>query len=261
LKVQDFPDFQCILGRKIRQTSVNGGHFVFLSRKGRLQVKVTYPDFDQFLEGWKEPVYHFCQLLVQVPQDAQDAVFQTFLYLGALPQALAPEEERWQVFRWAYVSCEDYYYRKARRPIKRAELEKALGRALEEPLWKLLRRPLREKAAFYLLECQRCAPEEAGRALTVSPARVQALSRRAAPEGGEALAGQLAALTPDEGWLEGLSDEVHMRFHERSVGFENGYRRFRLGFAKAAPWLALAAALFCAAAVWYTSTLPPWPEL
>lgn len=224
-------------------------------------MKLAYPDFDQFLERWQVPVYHFCQLLVQVPQDAQDAVFQTFLYLGALPKALEPEAERWSVFRWAFVSCEDYFYRKARRPVRRDVLETVLGRPLEEPLWELLRRPLREKAAFYLMECLGCSDVEAGRALGMSPARARMLGRRCGGEGREALARMVETLAPDEVWLEGLSDDVYLRFHERSVGFENGYRRFRLGFAKAAPWLALAVVALCAAAVWYTSTLPPWPEI
>lgn len=223
-------------------------------------MKLAYPDFDKFLARWREPVYHFCQLLVQVPQDAQGAVFQTFLYLGALPEALGAEEERSEVFRWAYVSCQDYYYRKARRPIQRKELEAALGRPVTDALWALLRRPLRERAAFFLLECQGCTPEEAGRALGVSPARVEALSGRAARDGRRELADQVEAMVPDGAWLDALPDDVYLRFQERSVGFENKYRRFRLGFAKAAPWLALAVVLLCAAAVWYTSTLPPWPE-
>lgn len=216
-------------------------------------MKLAYPDFDQFLERWREPIYRFCQLLVQVPQDARGAVFQTFLYLGALPGALGAEEERAEVFRWAYVSCQDYYYRKARRPIQRKELETALSHPVDGALWALLRRPLRERAAFFLLECQGCAPEEAGRALGVSPARARALSERAARDRREELAVQVGAMAPDGAWLDELPDDVYLRFQERSVGFENKYRLFRLGFAKAAPWLALAVVLLCAAAVWYTA--------
>lgn len=224
-------------------------------------MKLEYPDFDQFLERWKEPVYHFCQLLVQVPEDARGAVFQTFLYLGALPEALDAEEERAQVFRWAYVSCEDYYYRKARRPLRREELEASLGRSVDEGVWALLRRPLREKAAFYLMDALGCDAGEAGRALGVSPARAVRLAGRAAPmRGREELVRNVEAILPDGAWFDDLAGDVYLRFHERSVGFENGYRRFRLGFAKAAPWLALAVVLLCAAAVWYTSTLPPWPD-
>lgn len=224
-------------------------------------MKLLYPDFDGLVERWQRAVYSFCLLLVQTPGDARQAVFQTFLYLGARGELLAPEEERAQVFAYALRSCEDYFYRKGRRPIRRRELEGALAFPVEDGLWHLIRRPLKEKAAFYLVACLGCPAEEAGRALGESAGRVEKLAKGDGAYEREALVQAVSGIAPDPEWAEGLLDELYFRFEERSVGVENRLRDLRLNVDRAVPWVALAVILLCVAAVLYTASLPAPPPL
>lgn len=224
-------------------------------------MKILYPDFDGLVERWQGAVYPFCFLLVQTPGDARQAVFQTFLYLGARAERLAPEEEREQVFAFALRSCEDFFYRKGRRPIRRRELEGAVSFPVEDGLWQLIRRPLKEKAAFYLVACLGCSAEEAGRALREPAGRVERLAQVPGAFGREALVRAVAGIAPDPEWVEGLLDELYFRFEERSVGVENKLRDLRLNVDRAVPWAALAVILLCVAAALYTASLPAPPPL
>lgn len=213
--------------------------------------RVANPNFDGLVERWTLPVYRFCLLLVQVPRDAQAAAFQTFLYLGA-EESPDGWSEGARVFRWALRACEDYYYRRGRRRVRRRELEAASNFPVDGALWYLVNRPLRAKAAFFLLRCLELPPEEAGRALGVSPARAQRLARPGRAYDSRTLAGAAAAIVPDPAWEEGLLDDLYFRFSERSVAVENRLMGLRFAVDRAIPWIALGILLLCAAAVLYT---------
>ena len=75
--------------------------------------------------------------------------------------------------------------------------------------------------------------------------------RRKASRVSEAALKQLRSVSPPADYAEQLSDRVYDRFSERSVGLENTLQAIRMGFADAAPWLALLVLLFFGFSLWY----------
>jgi hypothetical protein len=66
---------------------------------------------------------------------------------------------------------------------------------------------------------------------------------------------ETAVILPDSETADQISDELYLRFEERSVGLENRLRRIRLFMDHAILWIAMGILALCAAAVFYTSRL------
>jgi hypothetical protein len=66
---------------------------------------------------------------------------------------------------------------------------------------------------------------------------------------------ETAVILPDSETADQISDELYLRFEERSVGLENRLRSIRLFMDHAILWIAMGILALCAAAVFYTSRL------
>jgi hypothetical protein len=66
---------------------------------------------------------------------------------------------------------------------------------------------------------------------------------------------ETAVILPDSETADQISDELYLRFEERSVGLENRLRSIRLFMDHAILWIAMGILVLCAAAVFYTSRL------
>jgi hypothetical protein len=66
---------------------------------------------------------------------------------------------------------------------------------------------------------------------------------------------ETAVILPDSETADQISDELYLRFEERSVGLENRLRSIRLFMDHAILWIALGILILFAAAVFYTARL------
>lgn len=216
-------------------------------------MKEMYQNLEAVARAEGAAAYRFCLLLTARPRAAEQAAFQSFLYLAEERGALSAEEERRRLYRALLRASEDAWYRKGSAPLKKEAFEELTGVAPEDALWRLIKRPLKRKAAAFLVHGARFSPEDAAAVLGVRRERVE---KWLAADGGarEAVAA-LAAFAPPGAWDEQLGDDLLMRWQERNVPLENALLRFRSAADRLVPYLALAALLLCAAAVWYTSRL------
>jgi len=200
-----------------------------------------------------ETAYRFCLLLTGSPRRAEQAAFQGFLYLAELKDAPSTEDARLLLYRFLYRASEDAWYRRGSAPLKRAAFEELAGAAVSDDLWRLVKRPLKRKAAVFLAAGACFSAEEAARALGTRRERVE--KWLAGEAGAQALCAELADAAPSGAWAEQLGDDLLMRWQERNVPLENKLLRIRSAADRLAPILALAAVLLCLAAVWYTARL------
>lgn len=212
-----------------------------------------YQNIEKLARADGGTLYRFCLLLTGRPQKAERAAFQSLLYMAEETEPLSAAEERRALYRHAFRAAEDEWYRKSAAPMKKAAFEELAGVAVSDALWRLMKRPLRRRGAVFLVSCARFSAEDAAAALRVRTARVE--KWLAAEEDAPALCAALEALAPEPAWEEQLGDDLLLRCQERNVPLENRLLRFRSAADRLVPYLALAAALLCAAAVWYTSRL------
>ena len=197
--------------------------------------------------------YRFCLLLTAQPRKAEQAAFQSFLYLAETGGALSAAEERRRLYRALFRASEDAWYRKSSAPLKKEAFAELTGAAPSGALWRLMKRPLRRKAAAFLVYGARFSAEDAAAVLGIRRERVE--KWLAADRGAQEAVAALGAFAPPDAWEEQLADNVLMRWQERNVPFENALLRFRSTADRLVPYLALAVLLLCAAAVWYASRL------
>lgn len=212
-----------------------------------------YQNTEELARAEGGTLYRFCLLLTGRPQKAEEAAFQSLLYMAEETGLLSAAQERRALYRHAFRAAEDAWYRKSAAPMKKAAFEEFAGVAVSDALWRLMKRPLRRKAAVFLASCAHFSAEDAAAVLHVRLARVE--KWLAAEKGAHALQAESDALAPAPAWEEQLDDNLLMRCQERNVPLENALLRFRSAADRLVPYLALAAALLCAAAVWYTSRL------
>lgn len=216
-------------------------------------MRELYQNLDAVARAEGAAAYRFCLLLTAQPRKAEEAAFQSFLYLAEERGALSAEEERRLLYRALLRVSEDAWYRKGSAPLKRQAFEDLTGAAPGAALWRLMKRPLRRKAAAFLVYAARFSPEDAAAVLGVRRKRVERWL--AADDGAREAVAALDAFAPQGAWEEQLADNVLMRWQERNVPVENALLRFRSAMDRLVPYLALAALLLCAAAVWYTARL------
>ena len=216
-------------------------------------MRAMYQNLEAVARAEGTTAYRFCLLLIARPHAAEQAAFQSFLRLSEERGALSAREERRRLYRALLRASEDAWYRRGSAPLKRAAFDELTGIASGDALWRLIRRPLKRKAAVFLVYGARFSPEDAAAVLGV---RRERLEKWLAAENGapEAIAA-LDALAPHGAWAEQLGDSVLMRWQERNVPLENALLRFRSAVDRLVPYLALAVLLLCAAAVWYTARL------
>ncbi len=216
-------------------------------------MRTIYQHTEALAHAEGEAVYRLCLLLTLRPAKAERAAFQSFLYLAGETRPLSTEEARHALYRFAYRASEDAWYRKGAAPMKKAAFEELAGVTVSDGLWRLMKRSLKRRAAVFLVHGAHFSVQDAARVLGVRRARAEAWLT--AEEDAEALCGELAEIASAGAWGEQLADNVLMRWQERNVPLENGLLRFRSAADRLVPYLALAALLLCAAAVWYTSRL------
>ena len=214
-------------------------------------MKVMYQNLEAVARAEGAAAYRFCLLLTARPRKAEETAFQSFLFLAEARGALSAEEERRMLYRALLRASEDAWYRKGSAPLKKDAFAELTGVTPDDALWRLMKRPLRRKAAAFLVHGARFSAEGAAAVLGVRQKRVE---KWLAADGGarEAVAA-LADYAPEGPWEEQLADNVLMRWQERNVPFENALLRFRSAADRLVPYLALAAVLLCVAAVWYAS--------
>ena len=214
-------------------------------------MKVMYQNLENAARAEGTAAYRFCLLLTARPRKAEQAAFQSFLHLAEANGTLSAEEERRRLYRALLRVSEDAWYRKGSAPLKKAAFEELTGVASGDALWRLMKRPLRRKAAAFLVYGARFSPPDAAAVLGVRRERVE--KWLAADAFAQEAVAALEAFAPPDSWDEQLADNVLMRWQERNVPLENALLRFRSAADRLVPYLALAALLLCAAAVWYAS--------
>ncbi len=216
-------------------------------------MRTIYPHIEALADAEGETLYSFCLLLTGLTFKAEQAALQSLLYMAGETRPLSAEAERRALYRFAYRASEDAWYRKSAAPMKKAAFEELSGVTVSDALWRLMKRPMKRRAAVWLVCGARFPAQDAAQVLGTRRARVE--TWLAAEEDAEALCAELAAVAPAGAWGVQLADNVLMRWQERNVPLENALLRFRSAVDRLVPYLALAAALLCAAAVWYTSRL------
>ena len=218
---------------------------------------INNPDLDSILNQWQPEIYRFCLLLSCRTEAAEDIMFQTFLYIGAeLPSSRArqsEEETAVHLFRYAFRTCEDYYYRKMRRRPKREQFQESVPFPVSDQLWQVMKLPFKTRAVLLLLACSNFTHEDIVRILPIRPEKVAKLSP--GEEELSRLSALLMTIRQNDMAASQLSGRLAMRFQERNVPLENRLRDIRAWIDHIVIWLAGAIILLCAAAVWYTSRL------
>lgn len=214
-------------------------------------MKIMYQNLEAVARAEGAAAYRFCLLLTAQPRKAEQAAFQSFLYLAEASGALSAAEERLRLYRALLRVSEDTWYRKSSAPLKKDAFAELTGTEPGDALWRLMKRPLRRKAAAFLVYGARFSAEDAAAVLGVRRERVE--KWLAADAFAQEAVAALEAFAPPPAWDEQLADNVLMRWQERNVPLENALLRFRSAADRLVPYLALAALLLCAAAVWYTS--------
>lgn len=214
-------------------------------------MKEMYQNIEAVANAEGAAAYSFCLLLTARPRKAEESALQGFLSLSEERGALSAEEERRRLYRALLRVSEDAWYRRGAAPLKRGAFAELTGRAPGDALWRLMKRPLKRKAAAFLVYGARFSPEDAAAVLGVRQKRVERWL--AADSGAREAIADLGAFAPPDAWWEQLADHVLMRWQERNVPLENALLRFRSAADRLVPYLALAAVLLCVAAVWYAS--------
>ena len=124
-------------------------------------MKEIYQNLEAVARAEAAAAYRFCLLLTAQPRKAEQAAFRSFLHLAEERGALSAEEERLRLYRALLRAAEDTWYRKGSAPLKKAAFEELAGAAPSDALWRLIRRPLRRKAAVFLVYGARFSPEGA----------------------------------------------------------------------------------------------------
>ena len=201
----------------------------------------VYPGLDPALGAHAERVWRLCLLAVRSGAAADELCFQSFLRLAAREEK---EKRADTVLLYAAACrlCEDWFSRKAP---KDEALSALFACRKGDPLHALLRRPLSDRLAAGLRLAGLSEDEIRLAGGRMAPARAARV-----PDG--ALA-QARAVCPPPGYADQLGDRIYDRFSQRSVGVENRLHALRIGFGKAAPWLALLVLAFFGFCVWYVS--------
>ena len=216
-------------------------------------MRELYKNLEAVARAEGAAAYRFCLLLTVRPRKAEQAAFQSFLCLAEESGPLSAGEERRRLYRALLRASEDTWYRKGSAPLKKEAFEELTGAAPGDALWRLMKRPLRRKAAAFLVYGARFSAEDAAAVLGVRRGRVE--KWLAAERDAREAVAALGAFAPESAWEEQLGDNVLMRWQERNVPLENALLRFRSVADRLVPYLALAVLLLCAAAVWYTAQL------
>jgi len=199
-----------------------------------------------------ETAYRFCLLLTGRPQRARKAVFEGAQLSTEAAETLSLEEDRRLLYRRLFLCSEDGWYQRGSSRLVRSAFRETLAAPIDDALWRLMKRPMRQKAAFFLVHVAGFSLEDAALILRCSGKRAEKyLSPFSGQE--ERLCRQIQALPLDEAWLEQLEDDLLLRLRERNIPLENRLLRLRSRFYRLVPWLALFVLLFCVAAVWYSA--------
>ena len=196
--------------------------------------------------------YWFCLLLTGRPQRAQKAVFEGEQLLAEVAETLSSEEDRKFLYRRLFLSSEDSWYQKGSSRLVRSAFQETLAAPIDDAFWRLMKRPMRQKAAFFLVHTAGFSWADAALILRCSESRIKKyLSLFSGQE--EHLCRLIQAVPLDEAWLEQQEDDLILRFQGRNIPFENRFLRLRSQFYRLVPWLALLILLFCVAAMWYSA--------
>ncbi|HPJ01721.1 MAG TPA: hypothetical protein PKU80_02645 [Candidatus Limiplasma sp.] len=210
---------------------------------------LVYHNFDLFFNKQYEAAYRFAFLLCRHPDAASAVVFQAML-ASAASDASSPQEDETILFAALLAECEGYYLKKPHRLQKREKLQKLTPFPISDPLWQALKAPLREKAVISLHDIAHFEPARIARIIHMKEEAVRKL---------------IAAQTLDVSCVQDIApsqsaramlDDIHLRFAERSVAFEQKLRRFKRRLDKLVPYIAAAVILLCIAAILYTANLP-----
>jgi len=199
------------------------------------------PFLDSTFDLFYEHIYTCCFLFTRHEAAARQVAMQTFLHLGAEKEAFtSPRAAELALFRWLLHNCEDFYYRKLRRLPRRRKLAAQLSFPLSDTLYALLRQSLPRRTAFALHHCLGCTLEETAVLMKKTPAAVTALLPQSAAAD---MCAALRTLPIAAGDKAQMSDEIYLRFTERSVGAENKLRNLRTFFGRLV--IVLAALVLC----------------
>lgn len=201
------------------------------------------------IDTYYPDLYRLCFLLSCHGISADEIVFQTFLDLGSREDAyLDSEKTAADVFSCAMKTCDDFFLRHLRRRQSREQVRQSVTFPVTDPLWQFLKLPVQQKAALFLCRHAGLSEDAAARILHIPPGRLARLLREA-----ELPAEEVCAIAPDPDTAAQITDELFLRFEERSVGFENRLRGIRLWMDRSIVWIALAILLVFAAAAMYTA--------
>ena len=191
-------------------------------------MKKICDDFDAYFESFHQEVYRFFFVTTASSRAADSLTFEAFLRLGAAKDpAIGPEEAKALLFTSAIKLLNDYYQRRMRRPPKRKDLEESgIFFVLTDEIWALLRLPLKKRMALCI--------HHAG----FSPEETRKMTGEKVPAGEDMT--QLDDICLSTDGAEMILDRIYERFSERSVSVENSLHAIRMGFNRAAPYLALA---------------------
>ncbi len=187
--------------------------------------------FDRYFSLWHQDLYRLCLSITRNPNDAKELAFDSFLRLGASKNPdIEKDDAKTLLFSSAVKLGEDYYLRKMRHAPKKDGSD----------LSGFFRLPLKTRMACSLLLAgfSDKAVQEMTHALQAA--------RQVSPQYMEVLS---AVCLPEDDVLL-LSDRIYDRFSERSVGIENTLHALHFGFARIAPFLAVAVLLLFAFAIW-----------
>ena len=207
-----------------------------------MKKNTIYSGTDPAVKSQAEHVWRLCLLLVRDRTAAEELCFQSFLRLAA-----RKEKDRRNDTVILYASacrlCEDWYDRKLRKTRGEARLLQTFQCEKSEPLYALARAGLADRIAAGLRLAGLTEAE-------MRQVRGRGIPERAARINEEALE-QLKTCQPSADYEERLSDRIHDRFSERSVGVENAIHEIRIRFNRALPVLALLILLLFAFSVWF----------
>ena len=207
-----------------------------------MRSKEIYSGLDPVLKEQADNVWRVCLLLTRDGAAADELCFQSFLRLAAR----RPEdtrEDRVLLYASACRLCQDWFSRKLRKRQPAEAVRQRFGCQPGDALELLLRKPFPDRMAAGLRMAELTDEE-------IRKVRGKRMQRKASRVS-EAAPTQLRSVSPPADYAEQLSDRVYDRFSERSVGLENTLQAIRMGFADAAPWLALLVLLFFGFSLWY----------
>lgn len=217
-----------------------GVYFLMSEVNERLEwlIDLYYPD-----------VYRLCFLLSCHGISADEIVFQTFLDLGSRRDPYPDSEATTaDVYSCAMKTCDDFFLRRLRRRQSREQVQQSVAFPITDPLWQFLKLPVPQKTALFLCHHAGLSTDAVSQILHMTPRRLTSLL-----QGAKLPDREISAIAPDPGTAAQITDELFLRFEERSVGFENRLREIRLRMDRSIGWIALAILLVFAAAALYTA--------